>query len=140
MFEKDWKEGDSTEAKLERLNSRMYTALTVLPMFRNLMVSEYPTRKEAVDAYIGTGTFLGTYKGKYVVDGGASNGTPLFKDNKRPQIVCKPASAKLPNKLSHVMGYDLKYAEMAFKLGQDDTEAFLQNPTEENGPLYHILL
>lgn len=139
MFDKDWTKEDSIEDKLARLNGRMYTALTILPTFRNRMVSEYESRKDAVDAYIGTGTFLGTYKGKFVVDGGASNATPIFKDGVRPQLVCKPPKAKLPSKLQHVMSYDLKYAEMAFKLGQDDAAEFLRNPTERDGALYHIL-
>jgi len=103
----------------------MFVSLTEVPWFRNILVSHYPNRKQAIDSYVGTGTFLTKYKGKYVVDGGASNNTPFFEDNLRAQICISPGSAELPSKLSHIMKYDLKYATFAFKKGQDDISDFL---------------
>ena len=72
-------------------------------------------------------------------DGGVSNGIPIFKDNLRPQIIVEPITEKLPSKSTHVMSYDLKRAELAFRLGQDDAVLFLKNPEKKLKSIYQKL-
>lgn len=137
MFDQDWIQGDTIESKLGRLNGRMFTSLTVLPRLRNKLVHQYLTRKDAIDCYIGTGTFFGTYQNSYVVDGGLSNGKPAFTDGRRAQIFVEPLKSKLPSKFSHIMSYDIDYAKLAFELGQNDVVKFLRNPQSMSKAIYH---
>jgi len=119
------------EEFLQRLRDRMFTSITKLPTFSNILESEYISRKLLIEAYVGTGTFISKFKGNFVVDGGASKNKPLFQDELRAQLIVDVTKAKLPNKLLHLMKYDLTFLESAMKRGQDDvTKFFLEGKHE----------
>lgn len=140
-MDQNWLPNDSIEAKLDRLNGKLYTSLTVLPMFRNMVVSQYESREEAIDACIGTGTFIGKYKGRFVVDGGVTNNKPIFKNEEQlnPQLVIDPFKARIPWKRLRAISYSMESAEDTFNRGQDDAIEFLRNSTiPKKGPIYLI--
>lgn len=92
--------------------------------FRNVIYSDYPTLDLARSVYYATGTGITSCDGYYCTDGGVTLAVPVFKDQKRPQLVVRPGKCGLSR--NAIARFDHRDLEDFVKLGQDDTVAFLQ--------------
>jgi len=92
-----WVNSCMPENAWEICSGRLFISITEVTWFgfRNHMISEYANNRELFEAcmassavpYISLSTMFRTYRGMWVVDGGLTNNTPVFKDNKRRQLV-----------------------------------------------------
>jgi len=81
----------------EICSGRLFVSITEVTWFgfRNHMISEFSSNRELFEAcmassavpYISLSTMFRSYRGMWVVDGGVTNNTPVFTDNKRRQLV-----------------------------------------------------
>ena len=85
------------------------------------MYAGYATPTLAREAYVATGTGLARCDGWWCTDGGVTNGTPLFRDGARDQLVVRPT--RLGEPMALAAGFGLEDARRLVRRGQDDALA-----------------
>ena len=129
----DGADGDAA-ARAERaraaLDGVVHVSVTRLSLrgAHNFVYAGYATPTLAREAYVATGTGLARCDGWWCTDGGVTNGTPLFRDGARDQLVVRPT--RLGEPMALAAGFGLEDARRLVRRGQDDMLAFLDGGLE----------
>lgn len=104
-----WVNSCIPENAWEICSGRLFISITEVTWFgvRNHMISEYANNRELFEAcmassvvpYISSSTMFRSYRGMWVIDGGVTNNTPVFKDHKRRQLVFQLGDVFYPIRL-----------------------------------------
>jgi hypothetical protein len=101
-----WMQNHMPENAWEICNGRLFVSVTEVTLFglKNHMISEYTSNQDVFEAcmasstvpYISLPHMMRRYKDMWVVDGGATNNTPVFPDHIRRQLVFRLGDVLYP--------------------------------------------
>jgi len=97
------------EDAYQKLSGRLFISITELTLFgmKNHMISEFESNMDLFECllasstvpFISLPTAMRKFRGMWVIDGGATNNTPVFPDNVRRQLVFRLTDVFYPTKL-----------------------------------------